>query len=140
MTEKAFSEKIQRENRHRWIVAVLTGLVAVMLLVGYKLLSCGTWIERYGFSEPIYVLQLTDAFWRDVYVESIIVLVAAGVAWVMRDTQRNDLVIEIRTKSLTQLRRFRGELDDEIQRLEEEALLEENDHASGRNARKRGAA
>jgi hypothetical protein len=65
------------------------------------------------------------------FVQALIIVLAAGVSWAMRDAQRHDLYVEVRRHSLPQIRRFRGEIDDEIQRLEAER------GEGGKNGRRR---
>ena len=106
--ERAFSDKISRENRWRWITAASTVCVCMALTYAHlKIVQAGGMIEGQNF-------------WHVFFVQAMILLLSGGVSWAMRDAQRHDLYVEIRRHSLTQLKRFRGEIDDEIQALKEE--------------------
>jgi hypothetical protein len=119
MTEQAFSQKIRRENAWRWATAVIGTALCVLLTYGHLCIAVD-----HGLLE-------NDARPYLFFVQALIIVLAAGVSWAMRDAQRHDLYIEVRRHSLPQLRRFRGEIDDEIQRLEAER------GEGGKNGRRR---
>jgi hypothetical protein len=108
MTEQAFSQKIRRENAWRWTTAVIATGLCVLLTYGHLCIAVDHGLLDNGARPYLF------------FVQALIIVLAAGVSWAMRDAQRQDLYVEVRRNSITQLRRFRGELDDEIHRLEAE--------------------
>ena len=107
MTEQSFSEKIRRENKWKaW-----TAVIAVVVALGFTFAHFAVFLPGGMYD---------NNFLSRIFVQGLIVILSSGVAWAMRDAQRHDLYIQVREHSLTQLRRFRGEIDDEIERLEAE--------------------
>ncbi len=106
--ERSFTQKIKRENTWRWITAVLTLAICGVLMYGHLSLAS----DRGMLS--------TNNMWYVLFVQALILVLSTGVAWAMRDAQRHDLYAEVQRKSVMQLRRFRSEIDDEIERLEAE--------------------
>jgi len=108
MTEQSFSKKIRHENAWKWITATVTTVLCVLLVYGHLCLAVNQGLIENENRPYLF------------FVQALIIVLASGVSWAMRDAQRHDLYVEIRRHSSTQLRRFRGEIDDEIQRLEAE--------------------
>ncbi len=106
--ERSFTQKIGRENRWRWGTAVATLVICGLLMYGHLSLAS----DRGMLS--------TSNMWYVLFVQALILVLSTGVAWAMRDAQRHDLYAEVQRKSVMQLRRFRSEIDDEIERLETE--------------------
>jgi hypothetical protein len=113
MIERVFTEKINRENRWKWITAFMAAVAGVGLTFSNLALTV-------GIQDPF--------FWQHFFFQGLIVLFACGVTWALRDAQRHDLYVQIRQHSVTQLRRFAGEIQDEIERLEvEQSQYQEQD-------------
>ena len=106
--ERSFTEKIRRENRWKWITAMVTLVICGVLILGHLALASDRG------------MIMTSNLWYIFFVQALILILSTGVAWAMRDAQRHDLYTEVRKHSVSQLRRFRGEIDDEIERLEQE--------------------
>jgi len=108
MTEQSFTQKIKRENLWRWLTAILSVPIGVLLIYGHLALLSDQGVIPWGYVRYVF------------FGQALILLLSCGVTWAMRDAQRHDLYTEVRRHSLTQLRRFRGEINDEIERLEVE--------------------
>ena len=113
-TERSFTQKIKRENTWRWVTAMVTLVICGVLIYGHLALAS----DRGMIS--------TSNLWYILFVQVLILVLSTGVAWAMRDAQRHDLYTEVQRHSVMQLRRFRGEIDDEIERLETEEVREQD--------------
>ena len=108
MTEQSFSKKIKRDTQWKFYTAMGSMVFAIAFVFAFLGLMCDLEIIK---SEHFLMLA---------FVLSMIVITCVGFTWGMASARRTDLYTEIRRHSLTQLRRFRGEIDDEIERLEVE--------------------
>ena len=114
MTEQSFSEKIRRENQWRFYSFVSSIILSLAFVFAFLGLMCDLEIIK---SEHFLMLA---------FVHSMIIMMSGGFTWGMAIARRHDLYVQVRQHSLTQLRRFRGEIDDEIERLESELQEEAN--------------
>lgn len=110
--EKSFTEKMVRHNR--WIVALAFLDLVVMVIASYTCLEV--------MRESIMVKHFNKIF----MVTTLLVVIAIGFTWSLRGWQRHDLYSVVTGMSVTQLRRFRGELDDEIDKLGTEISIDKN--------------
>ncbi len=111
MTEKDFTDRIRRQNIWLSLCAFVVLLVVLM----------GAWGALRIMEESI-----LQGEWIKIFMIVIfLLLLTAGVTWALRGSQRHDLYTVVTGMSVTQLRRFRGEIDDVIEALEGELQQEE---------------
>ena len=119
MTEKDFTDKIRRQNI--WL-SLCTFVVLLVVLVG-------AWGALRIMEESIYPGEWIKIFMIVIFL----LLLTAGVTWALRGSQRHDLYTVVTGMSVTQLKRFRGEIDDVIEQIEGELQAEQIREGNIRN-------
>lgn len=128
VVEQAFSRKVRRENVWRWCSAVFTLIICLALLFWHLSLSTDA-----GMIDEEHV-------WYLYFVQGIIMVLCTAITWFIRDSQRHDLYTAVTGMSSMQLRRFCGELMDEIERIEAiEAKQKASSGEGGQNGKKKRA-
>lgn len=111
MTEKDFTDKIRRRNV--WLSVCAFGVLLVALLGAWGALR-------------IMETSIIQGEWVKIFMIVIfLLLLTAGATWALRGSQRHDLYTVVTGMSVTQLRRFKGELEDVIEALEGELQQEQ---------------
>jgi len=96
-----FALKIRRENGFKALSAM--GILFLVSILGWGALS---------------VFREVLTFERILVIFGILLLLACWATWSIRGAQRHDLYTVVCGSTITQLKRFRGELDDAIEKLE----------------------
>ncbi len=110
MTEKDFTDRIRRQNI--WLSLCAFAVLLVILI--------GAWGALRIMEESI-----LQGEWIKIFMIVIfLLLLTAGVTWALRGSQRHDLYTVVTGMSVTQLKRFRGEIDDVIEQIEDELQQE----------------
>jgi len=121
MTEKDFTDKIRRRNV--WLSVCAFGVLLVALLGAWGALR-------------IMETSIIQGEWIKIFMIVIfLLLLTAGSTWALRGSQRHDLYTVVTGMSVTQLRRFKGELEDVIEALEGELQQEQAREGKGRSGR-----
>lgn len=110
MTEKDFTEKIRRQNI--WLSLCAFAVLLAVLVSAWGALKIMEESIRFGEWVKIFMIVV------------FLLLLTAGVTWALRGSQRHDLYTVVTGMSVTQLKRFRGEIDDVIEVLEGEMQQE----------------
>jgi len=110
MTEKDFTDKIRRQNL--WLAF---GAICVVLMAA---------VGAFGALRIMEDCILPGSWEKIFMVVLFLLLLTAGVTWALRGSQRNDLYTVVTGMSVTQLKRFRGEIDDVVEKLEEDLQKE----------------
>ena len=119
MTEKDFTDKIRRQNI--WL-SLCTFIVLLVVLVG-------AWGALRIMEESI-----LPGEWIKIFMIVIFLLfLTTGSTWALRGSQRHDLYTVVTGMSVTQLKRFRGEIDDVIEQIEGELQAEQIREGNIRN-------
>lgn len=111
MTEKDFTDKIRRQNI--WLSLCAFTVLLVVLIGAWGALSIMEESVRPGEWIKIFMIVI------------FLLLLTAGITWALRGSQRHDLYTVVTGMSVTQLKRFRGEIDNVIEALEGEMQTEQ---------------
>jgi len=111
MTEKDFTNKLRRQNF--WLSLCAFGVLLVGLVGAFGALKIMETSIRPGEWIKIFMIVV------------FLLLLTAGSTWALRGSQRHDLYTVVTGMSVTQLRRFRGEIDNVIEALEGEMEQEQ---------------
>ena len=114
--ERSLEEKIQSQRKSNiWAVVILVAATVIAVLV-YELLSAAQYMAHSDSHPSFWDLIFGFTSGQDVFVESLITLLIAAVAWHWRGMQRDDLYTEVLDKSTFALEHFRDQIDAEIER------------------------